>query len=45
MTISLSLPPELLEEIDAQRGDVSRSKFVAKILEEKVKGGRYHDNR
>ena len=29
VTISLSLPLELLERIDAIRGDVSRSRFVA----------------
>jgi len=44
VTISLSLPLELLERIDAIRGDVSRSKFVAKILEKSMKRGVYYDD-
>lgn len=31
---SLSFPSDLLALIDAQRGDVSRSRFVSKLLEE-----------
>jgi len=32
--VSLSLPSELVERIDAMRGDVTRSRFIAKLLRE-----------
>jgi metal-responsive CopG/Arc/MetJ family transcriptional regulator len=32
VSTSLSLPVKLLVKIDSVRGDVSRSKFIAKIL-------------
>lgn len=33
ITLSLSLPEKVVEQIDKKRGDVSRSRFVAKSLE------------
>lgn len=35
--ISVSLEEKLLEKIEKKRGDVSRSKFISKILERELK--------
>ena len=32
-TYGLSLPIQLFEKIDTQRGDVSRSRFISRLLE------------
>ena len=32
-TYGLSLPTQLFEEIDSQRGDISRSRYILRILE------------
>lgn len=37
--ISISLPKELLEKIDRERGDVPRSRYVAKLLLRALKVG------
>jgi hypothetical protein len=36
VSTSLSLPVKLLVKIDSIRGDVSRSKYIARILMEKL---------
>ena len=33
--IGISFPKELIEKIDKERGDVSRSRFIQRILEKK----------
>jgi metal-responsive CopG/Arc/MetJ family transcriptional regulator len=42
-TISVSLPKTIVNKIDSNRGDVSRSKFVLRLIESKFqkiqKGG------
>ena len=44
LTMGVSLPKRIYQEIDARRGDVPRSRYILKILEEsleqekKVKG-------
>jgi metal-responsive CopG/Arc/MetJ family transcriptional regulator len=32
--ISISLPTKLIEKIDKARGDVARSRFIARLLEQ-----------
>jgi metal-responsive CopG/Arc/MetJ family transcriptional regulator len=34
-TISLSIPKSIIEEIDTSRGDISRSKFILRLMESK----------
>jgi metal-responsive CopG/Arc/MetJ family transcriptional regulator len=34
----LSLPTELLDKIDSERGDVSRSRFLLRLLEKTLDG-------
>jgi metal-responsive CopG/Arc/MetJ family transcriptional regulator len=33
----LSLPKEIMDWIDEERGDVNRSKFISRILEKELK--------
>ena len=33
MKIGLSIPKQLIDQIDTQRGDVTRSKYVSRMLE------------
>jgi metal-responsive CopG/Arc/MetJ family transcriptional regulator len=32
--VGISVPQELLEKIDTQRGDISRSKYILRLIEE-----------
>ena len=34
LTMGVSLPKRVYQEIDAQRGDIPRSRYILKILEE-----------
>jgi metal-responsive CopG/Arc/MetJ family transcriptional regulator len=45
-TISVSLPKTIVSEIDSNRGDVSRSKFVLRLIESKfqIKRGEEKNN-
>lgn len=36
VSVPISMPPSLLEDIDRSRGDVARSVFVCKILRARV---------
>ena len=35
--IGISIPEELLKKIDDQKGDVTRSKYITRLLEEAIK--------
>jgi hypothetical protein len=37
ITIGLSIPTELLAKIDGKRGDIPRSKFVQRLVEQAFK--------
>lgn len=34
LTMGISLPPELVKKIDKERGDIPRSKWILRLLEE-----------
>ena len=34
-TVSLSIPKEVLNQIDTDRGDITRSKFILRLIESK----------
>ena len=36
MIISLSLPEELVQKVDKKAGDVSRSRFIERLLEKSL---------
>lgn len=36
MIVSVSMSKELLEALDKKRGDVSRSKFLRRIIEDEI---------
>jgi metal-responsive CopG/Arc/MetJ family transcriptional regulator len=38
--VGISFPRELLEKIDRERGDVSRSRFILRMLEEHYDSGK-----
>jgi metal-responsive CopG/Arc/MetJ family transcriptional regulator len=35
ITISISIPKSIVNEIDSNRGDVNRSRFILRIIESK----------
>ena len=37
-TVSLSIPKEILNQIDISRGDIARSKFILRLIESKNVG-------
>jgi metal-responsive CopG/Arc/MetJ family transcriptional regulator len=44
-SVSLSIEGELLEKIDEERGDVSRSRFISKLLEKNLYASQGDHNR
>ena len=36
ITISISIPKSIVTEIDSNRGDINRSKFILRIIESKI---------
>jgi hypothetical protein len=40
----VSLPKETIRRIDGERGDVSRSRYITRLLEQAYKGGKRKSN-
>ena len=37
LNVSITIPEKVIEKIDKKRGDISRSKFVSRLLEKGLK--------